>query len=1109
MKQLLPVSIISSLTWAVMLTAITPNAARAAAFTPGDLALVVAAGSGANTNCSVVEINPTTAAQAAVQTISIDSTTNRVSGSASSTLYASDSGDGSLFCFTVHNSANTSANANTLNPRAVVTLDAAGNFLMPTTYTGASGNQTRGATTINNLFWYVGDQGGFYTNGSTAAVTSGNLRSVKAFGGTVYSFVASATLPPVNTLTASGTITALPGLPVGSTAMQDFYLISSGSNGSSYDVLYVLSASSATAGTIYKYSLVSGTWTANGTYTTTFGGFGLCAAKSGGGAVLFVSTGTGATINNNVIKLTDAAGFNATIAITTGNNVTLYTTAGGSIIKGLAFAPVSTLAIDNTGTPAAGSLTTGSSSVPVFGFQLTPSGGSANFMALKLTTAGTATPADLSNFRVVYDADNSGTFNAGDTVVSGSAQSLANPINFTITGQTGISGARRYLVIADVAAGATIGHTFTGSIAAAGDVTASITTSGTALGNLQTIAAAVYDVTMTAVAASESAAISSLVNDATISTTSQGVQAWQVTFSNAAGNAGAGTITVLNFSQGANNGVANWANTVQAAELFDGSTALAAGTISATGIAFSGLNVALADAASKTLTLRISLKSTPGALTDDTHFQFALNGSDVTVAGNGVTTTTVNSDQTQNQITVVATKLVFTQVPIYVVTNSAFTVQVSAEDANGNLDIDNTSSVNISLASGSGTLTGGGSQLLTGGNKKWTALLYDTVGLFSLSANDDGSVLASGTSPTIVARLAPTLTVVAMPQFIQGGNANKRVPYAFRVAISNLLANATYRYYNSMVTGTDSATSTGAGNCIFASASGSFVRTTSASLASAGNYGTFTTDANGSYAGWFISEPTGNARFATAGNQVFGRIILNDGSNGTAVQSYLTTSEAATVLAFGTTADATTGTGIYGNSSATDKNFVVLYDNPTGTGRPLAATFAENDGAAENTANSYVLFYNNNVDGVSGAWGTIIPNLNANGVQRIEQRALADGSLLAASTASGGVWPSGANTVNPAGGDATPVVITATDAPLTGAAPTTPVITKIQVAGGNVLIDFTGGASDVVGSFSVVGTADLRVAITPVAAVITTSGPGLFRATITVGTPSAFYRIKR
>ena len=57
------------------------------------------------------------------------------------------------------------------------------------------------------------------------------------------------------------------------------------------------------------------------------------------------------------------------------------------------------------------------------------------------------------------------------------------------------------------------------------------------------------------------------------------------------------------------------------------------------------------------LTLRISLKSTTGVLTDNTKFQFALTTANVTVANNGVTTASVSSDQTKNQIAVVATKL--------------------------------------------------------------------------------------------------------------------------------------------------------------------------------------------------------------------------------------------------------------------------------------------------------------------------------------------------------------------------------------------------------------------------------------------------------------------
>jgi hypothetical protein len=641
-------------------------------------------------------------------------------------------------------------------------------------------------------------------------------------------------------------------------------------------------------------------------------------------------------------------------------------------------------------------------------------------------------------------------------------------------------------------------------------VTTSVTASGVAAGNPQTIIAAVYDLTMSAVAASESASISSLVNDATITTTGQGAQAWQVTLSNPAGNAGAGTISAINFTQGANNGVANWQTTIQAAELFDGSTALAAGTISATSIAFSGLSVGIADNTSKTLTLRLALKNTAGALKDNAHFQFALTNGDVTATGNGMTTVSVNSDETLNQITVVASKLGFASVPAYIVTNAAFSVAVQAQDANGNLDVDDTTSVTITKLTGAGTLTGGDALNLLNGTNRWAALVYDMAGTFTIQAA--GGSLTTATSGTITALLAPTVMDVFMPQYIQGiasGSSNsKRVPFACRVTFSNLIAGATYRYYNQGVIGTDTATATGAGNCIIVTSSGSFVRTSSPGLSTAGSYGTFTTDASGSYTGWFVLEPTGNARFATAGNQVFVRIILNDGNNGTSPKTFLTTPDAATVLAFNTTG-ANTGTGIWGSSSATDKNFVLLYDNVAGTGQPLAATFVESDGVAENTAASYVKFYNDSVDGISGAWGTIIPNTLANGIQRIEQRKLSDGSLVGFNTDSDGVWPSGANTVNPAGGDATPVVITATDAPLAGAAPTTPVITSIQVTGGNVLIDFTGGAADAITDFTVLSTANLTTGLNPIAATITTSGPGLFRATIPVGTPAAFYRIKR
>jgi hypothetical protein len=333
-------------------------------FTNGNVAVFVAAASASNTTGSIVEFSTT--GTGVVTHAILDGATNatglRFSGSATSTCYLANSNDGTLLSFTGANSNNTASNVNTLNPRGVGSFNAAGTYTLPTTYTGVSGQQTRSASTLTNSTWFIGDQNGFYSNGTTAPSPTGNIRSIKIFGGVAYAFTSTTAAPPVGIISAAtgGTFTGLAGLANGATSRQDFYLISSGSNGSTFDVLYVLDATSATVGTIFKYSLVSGSWTANGTYTTNFGGFGMAAKKNGAGADLFVSSGTGATITNKVVKLNDAAGYNTTINITTANNVDIYTAPTNAIIKGVAFAPivpplptVSLSVSANTGTEAA------------------------------------------------------------------------------------------------------------------------------------------------------------------------------------------------------------------------------------------------------------------------------------------------------------------------------------------------------------------------------------------------------------------------------------------------------------------------------------------------------------------------------------------------------------------------------------------------------------------------------------------------------------------------------------------------------------------------------------------------------------------------------------
>lgn len=272
-----------------------------------------------------------------------------------------------------------------------------------------------------------------------------------------------------------------------------------------------------------------------------------------------------------------------------------------------------------------------------------------------------------------------------------------------------------------------------------------------------------------------------------------------------------------------------------------------------------------------------------------------------------------------------------------------------------------------------------------------------------------------------------SVTTVILPRYIEGVNPTNlnRIPFAYRVKLTALIPNATYNYFNQVVLSSDSATTSGAGNCVFVSMSGNFVRTTNPSLSTDGAYGSFTADGTGAYEGWFITEPTGSARFVP-GAYIFMRIILNDGEGGTKKATVLTTPDSVRVVNLGTAADGLSGTGIRCTSPWQSKNFAFLYDSTGDGGRPISGSFIESDGTENSVANKYAAFYGNSVDGVAGAFGVVLPNQLPNGVRRIEERSLNDGSIVASATDSDGVWPSGANTVNPSGGTAE-IVLAGTD----------------------------------------------------------------------------------
>ncbi|MEP7168613.1 MAG: hypothetical protein ABI855_04530, partial [Bacteroidota bacterium] len=754
-------------------------------FTAGNIAVFVAASTSANnTTGSIVELNTTTANQSPVNTYNINGTTGgsalRFSGSATSTAYLANSDDRSLLCFTGHNTTSTSGNINTVAARGVGTLSSSFAFNLATTYTGSSGNQTRCATSINNTNWFIGEQGGVYTNGASSASPSGNFRGMKSFGGTVYAQSTAAV--PIGTVSApsGGTLTGLNGLTASGTNLQDFYLVSSSSN-TTYDILYLL----YTTG-IAKYSLVSGSWVANGSYSS-LGGFGFAALKQGTGANLYVSTGGGATSANSVVKLFDANGYNNTINITTGNNVTLYTTSATATIKGVAFAP-----------------------------------------------SVSGTPDHL----------------AVTSVNGGNSPSANEPFSVTVQAQDAANAP--------------------GNVSVNTNITLSLATGSGVLGGVLT-----------------------------------------------------GTII--------------------------------AGTTSVT---FTGITYSIPETG-----VSITATVTSGdALSLATSAPFTVLGQ--------------------------ATQLVFVNFPsVGYVNNAIAPFTIEARRADNSVDMNYSTNVTVSLNSGTGAVSGTLSVAPVNGIAAFNDITFNTAGSKVLAANS-GSLNSLSSSVTIS---TVTLTEDILPQYIQGisGTNNSRIPFAYRVTISGLNANATYKYLNQVDTLISTSVS-GAGNIIFRDPS-FFYRTTAPSLAGPPltSYGEFLTDGSGTYSGWFITEPTGNARF-TPGKNLYMRITLNDGNGGSSAAIRLNTTNTVHVINFGATAN--DGTGLRGNSSASPRNLVFLYDNISGTGRPVAGTYVELDGS-DNIAIPYIQFYSDDVNDVNGAYGVILPNNLANGIRRIEQRDLTTGAI--------------------------------------------------------------------------------------------------------------------
>lgn len=272
-------------------------------------------------------------------------------------------------------------------------------------------------------------------------------------------------------------------------------------------------------------------------------------------------------------------------------------------------------------------------------------------------------------------------------------------------------------------------------------------------------------------------------------------------------------------------------------------------------------------------------------------------------------------------------------------------------------------------------------------------------------------------------------TPVFIPQVMSSGSST-RLPFMFRATVTNLTPNTTYRYYTNAATNSTAGggtvdfgtTNSGAGNPLMIDPTGAtYSYSTSVSLTAAGNYSTFVTNASGNYTGWFGLVNTGNARF-TGGNYVYPSIVIGDSVGNLLEKRGM--SDSIKVLTYSASAGANNGSFLKeASSSALGKNFVLIYDNVAGTGKPIYIAPIENIGL---TIASVISGYTTS----AGGWNAIIPNNNANGIRRIEQRDF-NGNIICYATDADGVWTTGSiNTVNPTSGT-TAITISSTDASLT------------------------------------------------------------------------------
>ena len=279
------------------------------------------------------------------------------------------------------------------------------------------------------------------------------------------------------------------------------------------------------------------------------------------------------------------------------------------------------------------------------------------------------------------------------------------------------------------------------------------------------------------------------------------------------------------------------------------------------------------------------------------------------------------------------------------------------------------------------------------------------------------------------------LSGVIVPQYFVSGLSSQRNVNYMRLRVQNLMPNSSYKYVVRAIRAKDIDTNllmVGAANQMFIDDKGRHRYTTNASLTSPGGHDTLNTNMMGEYEGWFGLVGTGNATYTDTGKYTYLAFTAIGMNNNDTIRYYC--ADSMKVIYYGSTSNPNQGTGIYGKCYGDTLNFVALYDNVNGSGRPLTLTSIQTPGMYTGAnLSSLATFYNTNVYKKTGLWGGIIPNDLSTGVLAISHLSVSTGFSIYTHSDSDGIWgPNKINTINPRGGSATTTALflSENDAPL-------------------------------------------------------------------------------